>query len=246
MNSTKIEFVYHMIDQDRLQFFTIKDAYNNVLLDQRDPMHTPETVKDIIENFMTMNQGVYIIEFRTTPKPQGQNSKKYKYTVNNMGMGEGIMGHTPSLNNRGVIPGSEFFALYRESQANLNKAQSEKFEEMMKTMASNSENAMKIFQLQHKIDNTNKSDHMSKLATTMIGHFLGGTGVAPPAGISGLGDGNADINIDSADEQKINNAVTGLMRIDSNFAEHIDLLYKMASNNRPMYNMAIESLKKIG
>ena len=242
MQSTNIKFIYHVVEKDQLRFFTIYNVNGATVYDFRDEDSTPDKVITAIDTFLSMNFGVFKINFRRTPKPSaGRISNIWQYTVNNMDNSKST--EAPIGNADGLAPSDDrFYTIFREMQNENKELQSDKIATMLSHLTEQNRLQMELMTKNFELANQNKDDGMNQIAMQAIGAIFGGSTNAL-AGVTGMGDSPVS-TVDSETElNPIETAVRGLMDIDPNFEDNISGLHKLAVNNKPMYDIAIVQLK---
>jgi hypothetical protein len=246
MQSTNIKFIYHVIEKKEFKFFTIYNVNNSVVYDFSDEDATPDLAKEAIENFLSMNNGVFKITLRKLAT-RGRGGTKagsvMEYTINNMVDSSKPtsqpMGHSePSLNPND----SHFYTMLRELQEDNKRLQNETLSATLNHMQESNRLNMELMQQKLISENSSKDDGMQQMAMQALAGIFGGGGVNALAGhTSGMNDKQATTE-DMGDLNAIEIAVKGLMELDSDFEKNITKLHQLAKTNKPIYDMAIKQL----
>lgn len=241
MQSSNIQFIYHVIEKDGLQFFTIYNVNGAVVYDLRDEDSTPEKCKSAIETFLSMNTGVFKIVFRKTRLPaKGRPSNTWQYTINNMTDSSSKETIGNNVNGNDLPPSDDrFYTIFRELQEENRRLQQDSIASTLNHMQEANRLQMELMQKNFELTSASKDDGMNQMAMTALAGLFGGGGQTGLAGVSGMND--APVN--DVELNKIEIAVKGLMEIDPNFEQNITLLHELAKKNKAIYDMAITQLK---
>ncbi len=231
MNETTLTYIFKMIDKDSLKFFTIRDSYHKIVYDQRNASMAPGKVKDAISHFMEQNKGVYNIAFRKEAVPQGKAGNLYEYTLPTMSqVSPGDMGM------QGI--NSPLFVMLQQAQKDLNNSNMAQMEMLIKASNASHGHEIEILKLKTEMEKGGGNKELQRLAVSTLSGFFG-----TDVNISGMGD--EPISIEGLDEDKINEAVTGLCSHDPQFSKHIFKLYKLSETEPDTYAFIIKKLNQL-
>ena len=246
MQSTNIQFIYHIVEQDNLKWFTIFQVNGAVAYDYTEEDATPDSCKNAIDKFLELNKGVWKIVFRNKPKRggAGRPSNTYQYTINNIDSSIGSTEESsPMMNNQLAPSDDRFYNMLRELQEENRRLQNEQLAGTLNHMQESNRLQMELMQKNFELQQKGKEDGMSQFALQALGSIFG----SPQQGLAGV-SGVEDEAIGDFTETQLNDmeqAIQDLIKIDQNFDTNIQKLAKLAKSNKTMYNQAIKMLNNM-
>lgn len=244
MNKTTIEYLENLMKESGdMIFFTITDSSDNLVYDQQNENLTLPQALDCLKNFFKFNEGIFNVKLRNRRIVSGKgfrefgaftivNTPEYKTKIN--GISE-----TPENNYSASFgSSSDIQSLIAQLQKKDERIQELIHSNFMQLMAERDKlTNMQMEMLRKEMANPNQAFDAAALQA-VTGMFGGGS----PA-INGLGDPVISNPTDST--QRLNTAIRTLIKIDPNFVSNIEKLAKLATNNKAMYNMAIQQLNNL-
>ena len=241
MNLTNIKYLYDLIDQDKLVFFTIYDSKGSTMRDQCNDSYTVSDAKNDLEQFLEYNSGVFRVEFRRT-KGNSPTTKTFAYTIDNQ---KEAQRETPMGN---LFAGSDQSSLIASKDAEISTLRNQMLADAIANMNKLHEREMELLRKDLKSGDGDNAALMQAGITALTGMFGGGQSV----GVSGIGalDVAGEVlttnNNTMTDKNKqINASVVMLMNNDPDFAKHIHALAMLSENNIMIYKMAIQKLNDL-
>lgn len=242
MQSTNIQFIYHIIEKEQLPYFTIYNVNGATVYDYRDEDATPETARDALDVFLDMNKGVWKIKFRKTVKPPtGRAMHNYTYNINNMDSSHKKEQPVHGFADSGSSD-DRFYQMLTGVLEENKQLRENKLVDTLNHLQENNRLQMELLQAQMKAEASKKDDSTTQLAIGALSALFGG-GLGNQHGLAGFGDQPVAGDYSPAKLTAIEKAVQELMDIDPNFSENIQKLANLAKNNKAVYDMAISQLK---
>lgn len=243
MNVTKISYLFDLMETEGFKFFTISDSRGSIMLDQSNTSLSPESARDYLKNFLDHNSGTFVVEFRRHQTKQS-NSRTFTYTIDNRdssnandNVGIGSLG----------LGGMDVFGIIREKDEKIDGLNRELFTQMIGSL--NKQNEMQMELLKKNLNKDTKGDAVLQTAIAAIQSLFGqGVGQVGLSGFDGLQEQTTQQPMSNGIDEtraRINKSVVTLMQNDANFADNIEALARLATEQPMVYKMAVERLKDI-
>lgn len=240
MNLTNKKYLFDLMQKENFVFFAIYNTQGSIMRDQNNEAYTQEEAVQDLQNFFEYNSGLFRIDFRRT-RTITPRTIVHSFTVENSFEPEekGIGNVDPTNMN------SSLMEVIREKDQKIERLQTESLAQIISGIQKTNELQMELLRTELKNKSGGNDEMLMQAAMTTLGGLFGGSNI----GVSGFDSVETAAptpaaNMDPA-KQKINSAVVRLMKVDSNFADHISKLADLAEKNMAMYSMAISQLKNL-
>lgn len=241
-NLTKIEYVYSVADSNASFWFTMRDSQDAIVLEHRTGSSV-EDMKKQLDNFFQFNEGVYKIELRNTPDPQGRRTKYLTYNIKSFLSDKTtpINGTTPFTNpnnNSDDKPtGREFFQIAQTREDKIRELLEQNHLLRLEHLQEKNRLENELFRMKFLQENKNEDGKMTEMIMGVLPAFFGNLGNSTTVGVSGVGDAPIGSTND-----RITSCINRLMKADPNFVDNLEKLANLAEKNKSVYNMAISQL----
>lgn len=244
MNLTTKDYVFDQITKNGFTYYAIYDHKGNITRNQTNDNFRPQDAIEDLTSFFNNNSGLFKLVFRngkTIPRA-GSGAYLYTFYVQNNGQmvqGIGSNGQPQIADSYGML------GMVRELQARTEQQSKENFAQMIAGIEKQNELQIQLLKEQMKNKGGNDDTVLLQTITTALGSIFGGGSMAM-TGFNDAPPADQKISVDQDTKVRINRAITRLLAVDPNFANHIEKLADMAESNKPMYDTALQILNSNG